>query len=209
MYISFFKEFLPVERRLNLSFYQVTTLYAAILKDESFRRPMFAGCLTGAALFCYISSASAVFMGQYGLSQQQFSYAFALNAGGIMLMSSLNKHLNARMDIFPRLCLGGTIQCFGALIVVSAGLMNHAPLWLLMSGLFLVVSGIGSIDPMQWLWPCRNRVQGQEQPVPLWEYKIRLYFVGWGNLKLPDLESITQYGIDDVDVYQCGTICNF
>ena len=143
----FFKESLPVERRLNLSLYQVTTLYAAILKDESFRRPMFAGCLTGAALFCYISSASAVFMGQYGLSQQQFSYAFALNAGGIMLMSSLNKHLNTRMDIFPRLCLGGTIQCFGALIVVSAGLMNHAPLWLLMSGLFLVVSGIGLTGP--------------------------------------------------------------
>ena len=64
-----------------------------------------------------------------------------------MLMSSLNKHLNTRMDIFPRLCLGGTIQCFGAVIVVSAGLMNHAPLWLLMSGLFLAVSGIGLTGP--------------------------------------------------------------
>ncbi|ENU31080.1 hypothetical protein F991_00980 [Acinetobacter sp. CIP-A165] len=143
----FFKESLPVERRLKLSVYQVTTLYAAILKDESFRVPMLAGCLTGAALFCYISSASAVFMGQYGLSQQQFSYAFALNAAGIMLMSSLNKHLNTRMGIFPRLRLGGSIQCFGALIVVSAGLMVNAPLWFLMVGLFLVVSGIGLTGP--------------------------------------------------------------
>ncbi|ENW95422.1 multidrug effflux MFS transporter [Acinetobacter sp. NIPH 298] len=143
----FFKESLPVERRLKLSVYQVTTLYAAILKDESFRVPMLAGCLTGAALFCYISSASAVFMGQYGLSQQQFSYAFALNAAGIMLMSSLNKHLNTRMGIFPRLRLGGSIQCFGALIVVSAGLMINAPLWFLMIGLFLVVSGIGLTGP--------------------------------------------------------------
>ncbi|RLZ11227.1 Bcr/CflA family efflux MFS transporter [Acinetobacter sp. 2JN-4] len=143
----FFTESLPVERRLKLSFYQVTTLYAAILKDESFRVPMLAGCLTGAALFCYISSASAVFMGQYGLSQQQFSYAFALNAAGIMLMSSLNKHLNTRMGIFSRLRLGGSIQCFGALIVVSAGLMANAPLWFLMIGLFLVVSGIGLTGP--------------------------------------------------------------
>ncbi|MBP7880523.1 multidrug effflux MFS transporter [Acinetobacter sp. NIPH 1852] len=143
----FFTESLPVERRLKLSVYQVTTLYAAILKDESFRVPMLAGCLTGAALFCYISSASAVFMGQYGLSQQQFSYAFALNAAGIMLMSSLNKHLNTRMGIFPRLRLGGSIQCFGALIVVSAGLMVNAPLWFLMVGLFLVVSGIGLTGP--------------------------------------------------------------
>ncbi|MBC9230033.1 multidrug effflux MFS transporter [bacterium SPL81] len=143
----FFKESLPVERRLKLSTYQVTTLYAAILKDESFRVPMFAGCLTGAALFCYISSASAVFMGQYGLSQQQFSYAFALNAAGIMLMSSLNKHLSTRMDIFPRLRLGGSIQCLGAVIVVCAGAIAYAPLWFLMSGLFLVVSGIGLTGP--------------------------------------------------------------
>ena len=47
----FFKESLAIERRLKLSTYQVTTLYAAILKDDSFRLPMFAGCLTGAALF--------------------------------------------------------------------------------------------------------------------------------------------------------------
>ncbi|QER38803.1 multidrug effflux MFS transporter [Acinetobacter suaedae] len=143
----FFKESLPVERRLKLSTYQVTTLYAAIFKDQSFRIPMLAGCLTGAALFCYISSASAVFMGQYGLSQQQFSYAFAFNAAGIMLMSSLNKHLNTRMGVFPRLVLGGSIQCFGAVCVVSAGLMANAPLWFLMSGLFLVVSGIGLTGP--------------------------------------------------------------
>ncbi|EFF81631.1 drug resistance transporter, Bcr/CflA subfamily [Acinetobacter haemolyticus ATCC 19194] len=143
----FFKESLPVERRLKLSTYQVTTLYAAIFKDQSFRLPMLAGCLTGAALFCYISSASAVFMGQYGLSQQHFSYAFAFNAAGIMLMSSLNKHLNTRMGVFPRLVLGGSIQSFGAVCVVSAGLMVNAPLWFLMSGLFLVVSGIGLTGP--------------------------------------------------------------
>lgn len=143
----FFKESLPAERRLKLSTYQVTTLYAAIFKDQSFRLPMLAGCLTGAALFCYISSASAVFMGQYGLSQQHFSYAFAFNAAGIMLMSSLNKHLNTRMGVFPRLVLGGSIQCFGAVCVVSAGLMVNAPLWFLMSGLFLVVSGIGLTGP--------------------------------------------------------------
>lgn len=81
------------------------------------------------------------------LSQQHFSYAFAFNAAGIMLMSSLNKHLNTRMGVFPRLVLGGSIQCFGAVCVVSAGLMVNAPLWFLMSGLFLVVSGIGLTGP--------------------------------------------------------------
>jgi hypothetical protein len=67
---------------------------------------------------------------------------FAFNAAGVMLMSSINKHLNTRMGIFQRLRLGGSIQCFGAVVVISAGLMANAPLWLLMSGLFLVGSGI-------------------------------------------------------------------
>jgi DHA1 family bicyclomycin/chloramphenicol resistance-like MFS transporter len=43
--------------------------------------------------------------------------------------------------------LGGSIQCFGAVIVVCAGAMADAPLWFLMSGLFLVVSGIGLTGP--------------------------------------------------------------
>ena len=51
------------------------------------------------------------------------------------------------MGIFQRLRLGGSIQCFGAVIVISAGLMANEPLWLLMSGLFLVVSGIGLTGP--------------------------------------------------------------
>ncbi|MFI7968868.1 Bcr/CflA family drug resistance efflux transporter, partial [Acinetobacter baumannii] len=46
----FFKETLANDKRLKLSLYQVVTLYGAIFKDASFRLPMFAGCLTGAAL---------------------------------------------------------------------------------------------------------------------------------------------------------------
>ena len=143
----FFQESLPKVRRLKLSVHQVITLYAAILKDQSFRTPMLAGCFTGATLFAYISSAAVVFMGQYGLSQQQFSYAFALNAGGIMLMSSMNKYLNRKMGVFQRLYLGGCLQGSGALLIVVISLWAHTPLWLLMIGLFLAVSGIGLTGP--------------------------------------------------------------
>lgn len=87
----FFKETLAKERRLNLSFQQVLTLYFAILKDRDFRFPMLAGCLTGGALFCYISGSSAVMMDQYGLSETAFAYLFGANALGIMLFSTLNK----------------------------------------------------------------------------------------------------------------------
>lgn len=143
----FFKETLAIDKRLKLSPYQVVTLYGAIFKDASFRLPMFAGCLTGAALFCYISSAPAVFMDQYGLNQQEFAYAFGLNAFGIMLMSSLNKHLTSRVEITKRLKAGSLVQVTGAIIVFIAGLIPGAPLWLVMLGLFLAISGIGLTGP--------------------------------------------------------------
>lgn len=143
----FFDETLDIDRRLKLSVKQVVLLYSTIIQDQSFRVPMLAGCLTGGALFAYISSASAVFMGEYGLNQQAFAYAFGFNALGIILFSTANKHLARKISVIRRLKLGGMQQVLGAIIVVICGSILDAPLWLLMTGLFLTVSGIGFTGP--------------------------------------------------------------
>lgn len=138
---------MPPERRLKLNFYQVLTLYLAIFKDHSFYLPMIAGCFTGGAMFCYISSSAAVLMDGYGLNQQQFSIAFGANAVGIMLASTLNKHLATSSSLMTRLKIGGTVQGTGALILVIAGLMSHVPIVVVFAGLFLAVAGIGFTGP--------------------------------------------------------------
>ena len=143
----FFKETLIPARRLKLSFQQILTLYASILKDQSFRFPMLAGCLTGGALFSYISSASPVMMDLYGLNQQQFAYAFGLNAMGIIILSSINKRMVTRVSTIHRLKLGGMIQFSGAVIVFVAGLFGHPAIEIVMLGLFLTVSGLGFTGP--------------------------------------------------------------
>ena len=143
----FFDETLKVENRLKLNFKQVLILYSSILQDKSFRLPMLAGCLSGASLFCYISSASAVFMDGYGLSQKQFAFAFALNAMGIILISACNKQLARRFSVFQRLKIGGWIQVSGAIILLIAGFLSLAPMALVMLGMFLAVSGIGFTGP--------------------------------------------------------------
>lgn len=143
----FFEETLKVENRLKLNFKQVLILYSSILQDKSFRLPMLAGCLSGASLFCYISSASAVFMDGYGLSQQQFAFAFALNAMGIILISACNKRLANQFNVFQRLKIGGLIQVSGAIILLIAGFLSTAPMALVMLGMFLAVSGIGFTGP--------------------------------------------------------------
>lgn len=143
----FFKETLVPERRLHLNLNQVLTLYAAILKDPGFRWPMLAGCFTGGAMFCYISSSSAVLMDGYGMSQQHFAIAFGVNAFGIMLLSTLNKKLAGKFGILQRLKTGGAIQMSGAVTLIIAGVLPAAPLWIVMGGLFLAVSGIGFTGP--------------------------------------------------------------
>ena len=143
----FFKESLPAERRLKLNVAQIIQLYGSIFKDPSFKWPMLAGCFSGGILFCYISSSAAVLMDDYGLTQQQFAYAFGLNAFGIMLLSALNKRLGQQFSVLSRLKIGGIIQLLGVSILFSAGLIGHSPLWLVLIGMFWAVAGIGFTGP--------------------------------------------------------------
>ncbi|MGE8561494.1 MAG: multidrug effflux MFS transporter [Acinetobacter sp.] len=143
----FFKESLLPERRLKLNIKQICNLYAVIFTDRSFRWPMLAGCFSGGVLFCYISSSASVLMDDYGLNQQQFAYAFGLNAFGIMLISALNKRLAHQFSVMGRLKIGGMLQLVGASILFIAGWMGQIPLWIVLAGMFLAVSGIGFTGP--------------------------------------------------------------
>ncbi|MEB3767486.1 multidrug effflux MFS transporter [Acinetobacter sp. MD2] len=143
----FFKETLALEKRLHLNVKQIFLLYGNILQDKHFVLPMLCGCLGGGALFAYINSATAILMGQYHLSQQQFAYVFGLNALGITLMSWVNKHSVAYLSVFQRLLLGGLIQIVGTVLLLIAGYFEHFPLWVIMCGMFAVVSSIGLSGP--------------------------------------------------------------
>ena len=142
-----FDETLKEEHRLKLNFKQVMLLYQSIFQDRSFRLPMLAGCLTGAALFSYISSAAAVFLEYYQLEEQLFSYIFGFNALGIMLMSSLNKKFSQRLTIQRRLKIGGVIQFSGALMIVLSAWFQPEWMLLVMVGIFMTVAGIGFTGP--------------------------------------------------------------
>ena len=143
----FFQETLPVERRLNLNIKQVLNLYGAIFKQKSFRWPMLAGCFSGGILFCYISSSASILMDDYGLNQQQFAYAFGLNALGIMLLSSINKKLGRTFSVLQRLKIGAVLQLLGVMVLLSASLLSNVALWIILIGMFLAISGIGFTGP--------------------------------------------------------------
>ena len=142
-----FKETLPEERRLKLSFMQAGQLYVRIAQDRSYLYPMLAGCFSFGILFCYINAASAVFMDQYHFSQQQFAYVFGLNAVGTVLLSSMNHKLEKKYGVAQRLKLGGAVQGIGVLVLLIAFVFSVFELPLMLIGLFLAVAGIGFTAP--------------------------------------------------------------
>ena len=143
----FFQETLPPERRLKLNLQQVLSLYRTIFQDESFRRPMLVGCFSGAVMFCYISASSAILMDHYHLTEQQFAYAFGGNAVGIMLFSTMNKHLAQYLSVLSRLKLGASLQGIGVLALLVLGYLNIESVVLVMAALFVVVASIGFVGP--------------------------------------------------------------
>ena len=86
-------------------------------------------------------------MDDYGLDQQQFAYAFAINAFGIVLLSTVNKRLAHQFSVLGRLKIGAVLQLIGSSILLVAGLMDQIPLWVVLSGMFLAVAGIGFTGP--------------------------------------------------------------
>lgn len=142
-----FKETLPAERRLKLSFMQAGQLYIRIAQDRSFLYPMLAGCFSFGILFCYINAASAVFMDQYHFNQQQFAYVFGFNAIGTVLLSSMNHKLEKKYSVAQRLTLGGAVQAFGIFVLLVAFIFSVFELPFMLAGLFLAVAGIGLTAP--------------------------------------------------------------
>ncbi len=143
----FFKETLPVERRLRLNLQQIILLYANIMRDSSFRTPMLAMSLFSGMMFCYLTSASALLMEYLGFNQHQFALAFGLNAVGIMLFSFINSRIVRKIGPLPLLQLGGTLQLIGAILLGLMSFEANQNLILILLGLFLVVSGVGLTGP--------------------------------------------------------------
>ncbi len=70
--------------------------YAEVARDRQFLAYAIIGGLGSAGLFAYISGSSFVFMELFGLSQTQFGWVFALNAGGLIVGSQVNRLLLRR-----------------------------------------------------------------------------------------------------------------
>ncbi|MFC3808764.1 multidrug effflux MFS transporter [Terrabacter sp. MAHUQ-38] len=138
-------ESLPQERRQPAHLGASLRTFAQVCRDVSYLRYVLAAALMFASLFAYISGSSFVLQEIYGLSAQQYSVVFAVNALGIALLGQANTLLVGRVageHTLLGVSLGiGTVAGLGVLVSTLADL----PLATLLVCLFLVVSMLGPV----------------------------------------------------------------
>lgn len=121
------QETLPPERRVAFRMGAMLKAFGILLRDPSYMGQTLIGGAGMASFFAFLSTASFLYTGYYGLTPTEFSLAFALNALGFFSSSQFAANLGGR---------------FGALTVVRVSVAGFAAASLLMLALFLI--GLGS-----------------------------------------------------------------
>ncbi|MFJ3881604.1 multidrug effflux MFS transporter [Streptomyces sp. NPDC090077] len=117
-----------------------------LLGDRVFTGYVLANGLVFAAMFAYISGSPFVLQEIHGLSPQQYSAVFAVNAAGLVAAAQINGRLLARATARV-LLLAGLLGATAGGTTVLAAVLTRAPLPVLLTGLFVLVSSVGLVMP--------------------------------------------------------------
>lgn len=138
-------ETLPIERRVPLSTHSIIRNYALQLRNPSFFfYTLASGCIFG-SLFLYVTTSPFVFISMFGLTPNQFSYIFASNAIGMIVIGQINLRLLKHYGAARVLFIG--ISCFIGIGVVLLTLvqLEWMALWSYSLLLGLSVAMLGMI----------------------------------------------------------------
>lgn len=119
--------------------------YGRALADRRVLGFVLAGSLNGAALFTYIAASPALFMKHFGQTPAAFGWIFAVNAGGLILASQLNRWVLGRHGpaAIARVAVLAAVGFSVALLILAlAGLASMGVTMLL---LFLGLGSFGFV----------------------------------------------------------------
>ncbi|MEW2157846.1 multidrug effflux MFS transporter [Streptomyces sp. NPDC007189] len=141
-----FRETLPAQERTTGEFRQTGRDFRRLLSDRVFLGAVLVIGFAYAALFAYLSGATYVLQGIYGLSPQGYAFAFGLNSLGFMLFGFVAGRLAGRWSQKGTLLAGLVVCLVGAGGVLATGVLR-LPLPAMVVSLFLLVSGVATATP--------------------------------------------------------------
>ncbi|MDQ4501438.1 multidrug effflux MFS transporter [Sinomonas sp. ASV322] len=141
-----FRETLPTGLRAPGSLSHTLQSFARLLADRVFVASLLVTGFAGAVIFAYLAGATFVLQGIYGLTPQEYAFAFGLNSLGYMVFGFVSGRLSERWSERGTLALGLVMGVAGAgFLLVTAVL--HLPLIAVIASLFTMVSGMAMTAP--------------------------------------------------------------
>jgi DHA1 family bicyclomycin/chloramphenicol resistance-like MFS transporter len=141
-----FPETLSQDARTPAGFAVIGRDMRLLCTDRRFVGAVVAQGFVYAALFAYLSGATYVLQGVYGLSPQQYALAFGLNSAGFMVFGYLAGRSSERRSVPGTLVVGLVLAGLGAAGLLAAGI-THVPLAVVIVSLFLLASGTAVTSP--------------------------------------------------------------
>ena len=141
-----YRETLPPGRRTTGGFAQTGRDFRTLLSNRVFTAAVLVQGFVNAALFAYLSGATYVLQGIYGLSPQQYALAFGLNSAGFMVFGYLAGRTSERWSVPGTLAVGLVMCAIGALGLLAGGLVA-LPLSAVIGSLLVMVSGVAVTTP--------------------------------------------------------------
>nr|WP_104173434.1 multidrug effflux MFS transporter [Arthrobacter sp. Y81] len=141
-----FRETLPANRRTTGGLSHTLSDFRRLLADRVFVGAVLITGFTYAAIFAYLSGATYILQGVYGLSPQGYSFAFGLNSLGFVIFGFIGGRLSERWSERGTLAVGLVMTVSGALGLLATALL-HLPLIAIILSLFTMVSGVAVTSP--------------------------------------------------------------
>ena len=136
----------PANRAGSLSFFSMMRGYDAVARHRGFLVYLGIITTTYAGLFAWVSGASVVLQGVYGLSAVTFGFTFALGAAGYMLGAMIATRLVVRLGLERTIGVGVVVIAAGGLALVLAVATGVPGLWLV-AAMALYLAGVGLAMP--------------------------------------------------------------
>jgi DHA1 family bicyclomycin/chloramphenicol resistance-like MFS transporter len=121
--------------------------YGIVARNPAYLAYLALATASYAGLFAWISGASFVLQGLYGLTSFVFGFAFAVGSLGYMAGSSLSARLTHRLHLDGVIGVGSVLTAVGGigmLVAIALGSQSSVPLVLLMA---VYLAGMGMVLP--------------------------------------------------------------
>jgi MFS transporter, DHA1 family, multidrug resistance protein len=139
-------ETLPQDARTGAGFAVIRRDIRVLLSDRRFVGAVVAQGFVYAALFAYLSGATYVLQGVYGLSPQGYALAFGLNSAGYLVSGYVAGRFSEAWSVLGTLTVGLSVAGAGAVGLLLAGL-TPVPLAVVIVSLFLLAAGTAITSP--------------------------------------------------------------